>query len=151
MNQHLSSVALVAPGGLPVATISADPDRQAEVAKLGAEVMPSDIKSTTHLFTQRPAMWARSGHAVGCGQRLLCLCPVECRASLCYRDTASDPTTRLAAPLANVTRLLCAAITSCASLREASTRFWNQHGRFTRRLRNWYKFLTFEPILYHRN
>jgi len=36
----------------PLAALAADVQRQAEVAKLGADVMPFSLKATTHVFTK---------------------------------------------------------------------------------------------------
>lgn len=52
MKKHILCVALFAISSLPLAALSADAQRQAEVAKLGAEVMPFNIKATTHIFTK---------------------------------------------------------------------------------------------------
>ncbi len=38
--------------GLPLAAPAADAQRQAEVARLGADVMPFSLKATTHVFTK---------------------------------------------------------------------------------------------------
>jgi len=38
--------------GLPMATAAQDAQRQAEVAKRGADVMPFSLKATTHIFTK---------------------------------------------------------------------------------------------------
>ena len=38
--------------GLPLATAAQDAQRQAEVAKRGADVMPFSLKATTHIFTK---------------------------------------------------------------------------------------------------
>lgn len=38
--------------GLPLAAPAADAQRQAAVAKLGADVMPFSLKATTHIFTK---------------------------------------------------------------------------------------------------
>lgn len=43
---------LVAAFALPLGTFAADVQRQAEVAKLGADVMPFSLKATTHIFTK---------------------------------------------------------------------------------------------------
>jgi hypothetical protein len=45
-------LALAGAVALPPAGIAADAARQAEVAKRGAEVMPFDLKATTHVFTK---------------------------------------------------------------------------------------------------
>jgi hypothetical protein len=52
MTQHLLHVALLALfAALPVAH-AADTQRQAEVAKRGADVMPFSLEATTHFFTK---------------------------------------------------------------------------------------------------
>lgn len=43
---------LVVFSSLPLAAQSADTQRQAEVAKLGADVMPFNLQATTHIFTK---------------------------------------------------------------------------------------------------
>ncbi|QYY33925.1 aspartate carbamoyltransferase (plasmid) [Cupriavidus pinatubonensis] len=43
---------LAAFSSLPLTAQSADTQRQAEVAKLGADVMPFSLKATTHVFTK---------------------------------------------------------------------------------------------------
>lgn len=48
----LSLSVLVTAFSLPAT--ATDAQRQAEVAKLGAEVMPFDLKATTHVFTKSP-------------------------------------------------------------------------------------------------
>lgn len=52
MKKHMFCLALVAVTSLPLAAHSADAQRQAEVAKLGAQVMPFSLKATTHIFTK---------------------------------------------------------------------------------------------------
>lgn len=52
MKKHLLCVALAAVTSLPLAARSADAQRQTEVAKLGADVMPFSLKATTHIFTK---------------------------------------------------------------------------------------------------
>ena len=52
MNRQLLCLVLVAITSLPLAAQTADANRQAEVAKLGADVMPFDLKATTHIFTK---------------------------------------------------------------------------------------------------
>ena len=52
MNKYIWSVALVAMACLPIAGQSANVQRQAEVARLGAEVMPFNLKDTIHIFTK---------------------------------------------------------------------------------------------------
>jgi hypothetical protein len=44
---------LATSAGIPV-TAQADGQRQAEVARRGADVMPFDLKATTHVFTKTP-------------------------------------------------------------------------------------------------
>jgi hypothetical protein len=43
---------LVALFSLPLGAYAADAQRQAEVARLGADVMPFSLKATTHIFTK---------------------------------------------------------------------------------------------------
>lgn len=50
--KFVSYLTLVAAVCLPFATQAADPQRIAEVAKRGADVMPFDLKATTHVFTK---------------------------------------------------------------------------------------------------
>jgi hypothetical protein len=45
---HLAAMALL----VPLLASAADEQRQAEVAKLGADVMPFSLKATTHVFTK---------------------------------------------------------------------------------------------------
>ncbi len=52
MTKRLLHVALVSLLALPVAVPAADPQRQAEVARLGADVMPFSLTATTHVFTK---------------------------------------------------------------------------------------------------
>lgn len=52
MKKRILCLALFAISSLPLAALSADAQRQAEVAKLGADVMPFNIKATTHIFTK---------------------------------------------------------------------------------------------------
>ncbi len=52
VNRFISYLALVTAVCLPFATQAADPQRTAEVAKRGADVMPFDLKATTHIFTK---------------------------------------------------------------------------------------------------
>lgn len=52
MRKQFLSFALVAVISLPFTAHSADAHRQAEVAKLGADVMPFNLKATTHIFTK---------------------------------------------------------------------------------------------------
>jgi hypothetical protein len=54
INKLLSSVLLAASACLPVAAWCADPQRLDDVARRGAEVMPFDLKATTHVFTKTP-------------------------------------------------------------------------------------------------
>lgn len=42
----------IAPVALPLAGCAADAQRQAEVARRGADVMPFDLKATQHVFTK---------------------------------------------------------------------------------------------------
>lgn len=50
MKKHILCLALFTVSSLPLAALAADAQRQAEVAKLGAEVMPFNLKDTTHIF-----------------------------------------------------------------------------------------------------
>ena len=52
MNQFLLPALTAALLALPCAAQAADPQRQAEVARRGADVMPFDLKATTHVFTK---------------------------------------------------------------------------------------------------
>lgn len=52
MKKHLLCLALATVTSLPFAAHSADVQRQAEVAKLGPDVMPFSLKATTHVFTK---------------------------------------------------------------------------------------------------
>lgn len=52
MTKYLLEAALVALFAAPLAAHAADAQRQAEVAKLGADVMPFSLKATTHVFTK---------------------------------------------------------------------------------------------------
>src|SRR5664279_6334820 len=52
MPKHLSHLALLALFASPLVAHAADAQRQAEVAKLGADVMPFSLKATTHIFTK---------------------------------------------------------------------------------------------------
>lgn len=52
MKKHLLYLAFAAVTSLPFTAHSADTQRQAEVAKLGPDVMPFSLKSTTHIFTK---------------------------------------------------------------------------------------------------
>jgi hypothetical protein len=52
MTQHFRRAALAALVSLPLVALAADAQRQAEVAKLGAGVMPFSLKATTHIFTK---------------------------------------------------------------------------------------------------
>ena len=52
MPKHLSHLALLALVASPLVAHAADAQRQAEVAKLGADVMPFSLKATTHVFTK---------------------------------------------------------------------------------------------------
>lgn len=49
------AVVLVGVCALGSAAASADPDRQAEVAARGAQVMPFNLSETTHIFTKTPS------------------------------------------------------------------------------------------------
>jgi hypothetical protein len=53
MKKLFVSLVICMSGGLAVSAASAaDTQRQAEVAKLGADVMPFSLKATTHIFTK---------------------------------------------------------------------------------------------------
>lgn len=52
MKKNILYLARFAISSLPFAVFSADAQRQAEVARLGAEVMPFNLKATTHIFTK---------------------------------------------------------------------------------------------------
>ena len=52
MKKHFLPATLAVLCGLPVATYAAEDPRQAEVAKLSADVMPFSLKATTHIFTK---------------------------------------------------------------------------------------------------
>lgn len=52
MKLPLLHTALAVLVGLPLATAAQDAQRQAEVAKRGADVMPFSLKATTHVFTK---------------------------------------------------------------------------------------------------
>ena len=52
MKLSLLHTALALLVGLPLATAAQDVQRQAEVAKRGADVMPFSLKATTHIFTK---------------------------------------------------------------------------------------------------
>lgn len=52
MTKYLHHAALLALFAAPLAAQAADAQRQAEVAKLGADVMPFSLKATTHVFTK---------------------------------------------------------------------------------------------------
>lgn len=52
MTKHFWSAAVAALLLLPLCSHAADPARQAEVARRGADVMPFSLKATTHIFTK---------------------------------------------------------------------------------------------------
>ena len=52
MNKLLCWMLSAAAAGLPVAASAADARRMDDVARRGAEVMPFDLKATTHIFTK---------------------------------------------------------------------------------------------------
>lgn len=52
MKMHHLLASLIALVATPIVTHAADPQRQAEVAILGAGVMPFSLKATTHVFTK---------------------------------------------------------------------------------------------------
>jgi len=48
----IAALAIAVLGGTTMPAAAADADRHAEVARRGAEVMPFDLKATTHVFTK---------------------------------------------------------------------------------------------------
>jgi hypothetical protein len=52
MTKYLLHAALLALLASPLAVLAADAQRQAEVAKLGPDVMPFSLKATTHVFAK---------------------------------------------------------------------------------------------------
>lgn len=52
MTKHFLGAAVAALILLPLSSHAADPARQAEVARRGADVMPFNLKATTHIFTK---------------------------------------------------------------------------------------------------
>lgn len=53
MKKLVVSLVVCMSGGLALSAIgAAEPQRQAEVAKLGADVMPFSLEATTHIFTK---------------------------------------------------------------------------------------------------
>ncbi len=52
MKNLVVSLVVCMSGGLAVSAAAADAQRQTEVAKLGADVMPFSLKATTHIFTK---------------------------------------------------------------------------------------------------
>lgn len=52
MTKHILHAALLALAALPLAAACADGPRQAEVSRLGADVMPFSLAATTHVFTK---------------------------------------------------------------------------------------------------
>jgi hypothetical protein len=52
MKTMLAAFLVAAAAALPLAAHAADAERTAEVARRGAEVMPFDLKATTHVFTK---------------------------------------------------------------------------------------------------
>ena len=52
MKRFVLGMALATAATLPLAATAAETPRQAEVAKRGADVMPFDLKATTHVFTK---------------------------------------------------------------------------------------------------
>lgn len=52
MTKHFRRAALAVLVSLPLLAHAADAQRQAEVAKLGADVMPFSLPATTHIFTK---------------------------------------------------------------------------------------------------
>lgn len=54
MTKLLFPAAIMALLLMPFLASAADPERQTDVAKRGAEVMPFNLKATTHIFTKTP-------------------------------------------------------------------------------------------------
>jgi hypothetical protein len=54
MTKHLIQATLAAFIALPLAGLAAETQRQAEVARLGADVMPFSLSATSHIFTKAP-------------------------------------------------------------------------------------------------
>lgn len=54
MKTALAVAALAFLVSAPVIAVAADSGREAQVARRGADVMPFDVKATTHIFTQTP-------------------------------------------------------------------------------------------------
>lgn len=52
MTKHLIRATLAALVVVPIAVHAGDTQRQAEVARLGADVMPFTLSATTHIFTK---------------------------------------------------------------------------------------------------
>jgi hypothetical protein len=52
MKKLVLSLAVCTSAGLCLSAVAADAQRQAEVATLGADVMPFGLKATTHIFTK---------------------------------------------------------------------------------------------------
>jgi hypothetical protein len=52
MTRHIIQATLAALIALPLAVHAADAQRQAEVARLGADVMPFNLSATTHIFNK---------------------------------------------------------------------------------------------------
>lgn len=52
MTKHLYHVVLALFVSLPLMAQAAEAERQADVAKLGSDVMPFNLKATTHVFTK---------------------------------------------------------------------------------------------------
>src|SRR6476661_8385628 len=52
MTRHFLGAAVAALILLPLGSHASDSARQAEVARRGADVMPFDLKATTHVFTK---------------------------------------------------------------------------------------------------
>ena len=70
MNKLFSWMLLAASACLPIAAPAADPQRMADVARRGADVMPFDLKATTHVFTTTPdggvqSVVAKDSHDAG--------------------------------------------------------------------------------------
>jgi hypothetical protein len=52
MTKYILHTALLALSALPLAAVSADGSRQAEISRLGADVMPFSLTATVHVFTK---------------------------------------------------------------------------------------------------
>jgi hypothetical protein len=54
MHKYVKAAVIAACCLVPLAALAADAQRQADVARLGADVMPFSLKATTHVFTPTP-------------------------------------------------------------------------------------------------